>query len=110
MKFPLIFMKRALVWSRFRKRLYSIEKQKSRGERFCMIDLKFLTKPMSFPHALSGNLNGFPIKTFGNDTARKNKAYQKTRNWLTLYGIILTLAILLIAIVFRLTFTFCDWA
>lgn len=40
----------------------------------------------------------------------KSKAYQKTRNWLTLYGLLLSLAIFFGAIVFRLTFLFYDWA
>ncbi|MBI4357767.1 MAG: M48 family metallopeptidase [Candidatus Omnitrophica bacterium] len=44
------------------------------------------------------------------EAQERNKAYQKTRNWLTLYGIILSVAMLLVAIVFRLTFIFYDWA
>ncbi len=40
----------------------------------------------------------------------KNKTYQKTRNWLALVGLILSLVILLSLIVFRLTFLFYDWA
>lgn len=40
----------------------------------------------------------------------KNKAYQKARNWLTLYSILLTFVILSGAIVFRLTLLFHEWA
>ena len=40
----------------------------------------------------------------------RNKQYQRRRNWLSLYGLILTLAILLSVIAFRLTFVFYDWA
>ena len=40
----------------------------------------------------------------------KMKAYQRKRNWLALYGIVLSLLIFLGAIVFRFTFTFSDWA
>ncbi|MBI3999304.1 MAG: M48 family metallopeptidase [Candidatus Omnitrophica bacterium] len=40
----------------------------------------------------------------------KNKTYQRTRNWLTLYGLLLNLVILLGAIAFHLTFLFYDWA
>jgi len=40
----------------------------------------------------------------------KSKAYQRTRNWLTLYSLLLSLVIFLGAIAFRLTFLFYDWA
>ena len=40
----------------------------------------------------------------------KNKSYQKIRNWLHLAGILLSFGILAVAIVFRLTFAFHDWA
>ena len=40
----------------------------------------------------------------------KNKAYQRTRNWLSLYSIVLSLIILLGTIVFQLTFVFFEWA
>jgi len=40
----------------------------------------------------------------------KNKAYQTTRNWLTLVSLLLSFAIFLGAIAFRFTFTFFEWA
>ena len=40
----------------------------------------------------------------------KSKAYQRTRNWLTLYSLLLSLIVLFGAIVFRLTFVFYEWA
>ena len=40
----------------------------------------------------------------------KNKAYQRKRNWLTLYGLLLSFVILLSVILFRLTFLFQEWA
>jgi len=40
----------------------------------------------------------------------KSKAYQRMRNWLSLYSIVLSLVILLGAIVFHLTFVFFEWA
>ncbi|MBI1977565.1 MAG: M48 family metallopeptidase [Candidatus Omnitrophica bacterium] len=45
-----------------------------------------------------------------NASEDRNKAYQRQRNWLTLYGLLLSLAILTVAIVFRLTFLFHDRA
>ena len=44
------------------------------------------------------------------DTIAKNKAYQRTRNWLTLWSLVLSLGIFAAAIFFRWTFLFYDWA
>ena len=43
-------------------------------------------------------------------SSEKNKAYQRTRNWLTLASILLSLIIFLGAIVLRFTFVFFEWA